>query len=234
MRLSQYLEHIPNEDYSPKKYPSVLWIDLPNKNRLIFISNVVNIKFIEYYIMLTGKLHDIKPEDITVDTIYDIKIKYVPDIETQNELVEAIRIVYKNTIIKNKSLCQELTNISKGNLSEINPQNTAKYNVLSLITIKDECLFRENLLNCNFDDSSMVVNDPKLVRAEYIFYYIYFLYVAGKEKFVDLNEITISLPELLVQDWTINIVKINNNIINEAIRKSKKWIRKLTELITAM
>lgn len=220
MKLSEILHYVTCiKDY--ENYANYLHLDNGKNEYLVFSSNVANTKYIDYYLRLNKKL----PEEITIESVYDIEIEKLPSIMEQNLFVINYVNMFEFTVGYYMDRSESLINDIRNNLNRLTQDCNNYHNLISLISVTNEILFYENLLKCDFNkcDEFATSNRPSIARIKYLLYYIHLECINISKN--NISEYVINLPTLRSQDLLIVFM----DGITEKIRFNKKHITDLTD-----
>lgn len=213
--------------------PYVVLVDrIQNNNHIHFTSNIVNVEYIYYYMILNSKL--IKKqipygECDNIKQVTDVDIGELPPIEIQNEIVEDIKPLFQVTNCQNR--IEILSGYIGDKIAELKVTNT--YNLYELCYITNIPLFIENLLSHKFYEArnQIVITEPRRVYETYLIYYIY--YTGRLHLFRRYAEtgFSINLPSLENQHSFLGNISYTINKIAKLREDKKKNKTKLRDML---
>lgn len=228
MKFSEVFTLVSDESYQGN---SLSFRIKASDNYLTFKSDIADVRYVNLYMKVHDKMPIEKMRKPTLKMLYDIELGDLPTMEKQAEYVDKFSVIYDRSVGSYEKAYIPLGNRIRHNLYVFNHSNTA-VNIMSLIEIKDENLFREKVTNCDFDNYEDFVSviDPALLRAKYLLYYVYFIHedYSIAMNTTELSKRRLGLPTLEEQDSMI--IKFEEFVrIKKETKKWRLWIKTIID-----
>lgn len=184
----------------------------------VFVSDVVNVKFLDYYLYLNDVLDEYDDHNnLSLSDIYNIEIPTLPDLETQNYTIDYIVNIYFNNLSNERTYYEDYNKtMNKINLILndkinliLNSEETLIFTNTQLYEIIDHNLFLSNVpfytLRKDVENLDTLVNiiRPDIITWEYIYCYL----TKIRKSIFHIEDFEIKVPTLDKQDIIIKEFK---------------------------
>lgn len=163
---------------------------------MIFGSEVANIKYIYYYLLLNKKLFNKKKGDnmryLTTELVNEIEIPSLPSIKNQERLAFHIEVLYQHTVLNQKFKIKESFKEAKDIIK--NSWKPIPEKLSDICVITDVSSFTYYILRGNINAAACFIKITKLGIIDMFNLLFYLYYSESLRLFGNLDSVTLMKP----------------------------------------